>query len=132
MAWCPSVTVDENIGTQNAGYAAIGNCVDNPYLKLIGPETKQRENLKYAMSRTWKRLSKNAMLACSLGSCYADHHQAYYDPITGAGKIAALHPSTSTNFLYMDGHVQRHKPALDDTDRFTTKTMVGIGYGGWE
>lgn len=132
LTWCPSVTRDDKIGAQNAGYAAIGNCADNPYLKLIGPESTQRANLQYAMLKTWKRQSRNAMLACSLGTCFADHHQAYYDAITGTGLIAGLHPSTTTNFLFMDGHVERHEPALDSTDRFSTKTMVGIGYGGWE
>jgi prepilin-type processing-associated H-X9-DG protein len=72
------------------------------------------------------------MLCCSAGIAFADHFQAY-DSRAG-GKVGAFHPSFTTNFLFLDGHVERHAPAYDSQDRLdaTRKTMESIGYGGWK
>lgn len=132
LTWCPSGRTDFSNYQKGAGYCAIGGTAGMRYLRNDGPESNQLANIDGAKLQTWKRQSKNAILACSNGAGFADHFNAY-DTQDG-GRILARHPGFTTNFLFMDGHIERHAPARDGQDRLDPerKTMVGIGYGSWK
>lgn len=138
MVWCTEVDPDPQLQNQRAGYVVSGSGQNlrtdwNYFLRLDGPIETQRERLKCARMLTYRRHVGNAYMACGRGNqTFTDNFNAYWEG-TG-GRIAARHPNRTTNFLYMDGHVERHQPALDDTDRMdpNRQTMKKIGWVGWE
>ena len=62
----------------------------------------------------WKNPGGNAFITCSdKGRGYIDvGWRSYWDPDNWAASIGGYHPNDSANFIYMDGHVERHEVPL--------------------
>jgi len=93
-------------------------CMNGDYLDgtTWGPREGKKPMDKNARQDRWKNPGGNAFIACSdEGRAYiAGAWRSYWDPAPNnyAASIGGYHPNDSANFIYMDGHVERHEVPL--------------------
>lgn len=141
ILWCTEVTPVKLID-QAAGYvvpgqvfiSGVSGSTPTAIFRLDGTASDIRALWGWTRLTKYRQTGANAMLACGTGVAFTDHFGAYADDTTAAARIAARHPNRTTNFGFMDGHVESFRPALDSLDRLdpTRYTMRKIGYLFWQ
>ena len=145
--WCPDVYNGTNYVKSGFG---VFNCTAQIPVTIGG---MAGQNLTYGMNvrldgGTWgpaatkntepaklvnfKHHSRNAFVACSNNNIsYIDYWRSYYDPTTlnNDSALGGFHPNTSANFLYMDGHVKKHRVPVGAVNN---DILNDIGWINWE
>ena len=107
-------------------------CMNGDYLDgtTWGPREGKKPMDKNARQDRWKNPGGNAFVACSSrGHAYCQSWREFYNPDDNVSCMGAVHPSDTANFIYMDGHVERHEVPFGAPDY---DLLEEAGWNGWE
>jgi len=125
---CAAQAKTSNFGDQAASfgedeqYTLISGDSSDPWGSRIETVKSKVSLLKYS------KLSSNSFICCSKGLASVGLWRSHAGTDSDA-YIAALHPGTTTNFLYMDGHVARRRPPIGSSD---SSILTAIGWSSWK